>query len=153
VYLKHAWEAQKAIAKIHELIFAKANIRIERRMNFAKLDLEKDLPDNRIIATVAFAMKTRDNKNSPYYGYDVIKLVTNDLNMQIIAFEVLRSPNFIVEPYKRDLAKLKAESFKPKSRNTSSEDIKKDSDGEEYIALSKNDKTPYNSPIIIYIVT
>jgi len=144
------WESQKAIVKIHQLTMSGANIRIERRMNFSKLDLEKDMPDNKIVACVSYVIKSRSNANSPYHGYDKVKLVTNDYNMQIIALEVLRSLDFSVEFYKRDLAKLKDESFKLKSRNVPSEEIKKDDKGEEYVALAKNDKTPYNSPIVIY---
>lgn len=144
------WEAQKVIRKIHSLLQAGANLVLERRTFFSGLGLDKNTPDHKIIAGAAFVARNKNNPQSRYYGYDKIKLVTNDYGMQIIAMEVIKRPDFSVEFYKRDITKLKDNSLKLESRNIPSQEIKRGDNSDEYFPLSSKDKLSYSKPVIVY---
>lgn len=144
------YEAQKAIKKIHALLLSDANIVVERKMNFSKNDLDKTLPDHRIIAGVNSVLQEKNRPKSPYFGYDKVKLVTNDYGMQIFAREIGAKFGLIVEFYQKDRTKLRKEALIIRTKNIPFDLIKKDKDKKEYYPLSGNEKIPENGPVIVY---
>jgi PhoH-like ATPase len=144
------YEAQKAIKKIHALLLSNANIVVERKMNFSKNDLDKTLPDHRIIAGVNSVLQEKNRPKSPYFGYDKVKLVTNDYGMQIFAREIGAKFSLIVEFYQKDRAKLRKEALIIRTKNIPFDLIKKDRDKNEYYPLSGSERIPENGPVIIY---
>ncbi len=145
-----SYEAQKAIKKIHALLLSGANIVVERKMNFSKNDLDKSLPDHRIIAGVNSVLQEKNRPKSPYFGYDKVKLVTNDYGMQIFAREIGSKFGLIVEFYQKDRAKLRKEALIIRTKNIPFDLIKKDQEKREYYPLSGNEKIPENGPVIVY---
>lgn len=145
-----SWESQKVIKKIHALLLAKANLILERRTHYIHQGLDKNLADHRIVAGAAFILKDKQRIKSPYYGYSKVKLVSNDYGLQVIAYGSISDRNLVIEFYQRDIAKIKMDSLKFKSRNVSASEIKKDHRGFEYVQLNKSDKTPSSHPVIIY---
>ena len=143
------YEAQKAIKKIHALLLSGANIIVERKMIFAKTELDKSLPDHRIIAGVNAVIQDKSRVKSPYFGYDKVKLVTNDFGMQIFAREVGAKSGLIVEFYQKDRTKLRKEALAIRTKNIPFDLIKKDRDKNEYYPLG-NEKIPENGPVIVY---
>ena len=144
------WEAQKVIKKIHALILAKSNLVIERRTNFNQSGLDKLVPDHIIIACVRYVSREMNNAKSRYYGYDKVKLVTNDYGMQVVALESIVSAKCHVDFYQRDITKLKDRALKLMTKNISSSEISKNGKGQEYYQLSKKDRIPYGVPVLIY---
>jgi len=145
-----SWEAQVVIKEIHALRFANANLILEKRVYFNHQELDKNTADHRIVAGAAFILREMKKSQSRYYGYDKLKLVSNDYGLQIVAYESIRDEEFLIEFYKKDISKLKADALKMKSRNIRSKDLKLNTDGNEYIELPKGDKTPLSHPVVLY---
>mgnify|MGYP001809942649 CR=1 FL=1 len=143
------WEAGKAIKNIHALVLAKANIIIERRTVFPNGDLDKNEPDHRIVATAVFIVKSLSSSNSPYFGYEKVKLVTNDDGMQIVASQFIVNPRFSFEPYKRDLTRIKEDELKLPVKTINQAEIKKNAAKNEYCSILKSDRIPYGVPTLI----
>ncbi len=101
-----AYEAQRAIKKIFTLLLPGTNnIIVEQNMLFARTSLNKIKPDHKIVATVNHIIQAKRRDKSIYFGYDKVKLVTNDYGMQIIAREVGVTFGLLVEFYKKSITK------------------------------------------------
>ena len=146
-----AYEAQRAIKKIFTLLLPGTNnIIVEQNMLFARTSLNKIKPDHKIVATVNHIIQAKRRDKSIYYGYDKVKLVTNDYGMQIIAREVGVNFGLLVEFYKKSITKLRKEELVLASINVPSEKILKNKDKEEYYVLTAKDRIFENASVIVY---
>ncbi len=146
-----AYEAQRAIKKIFSLLLSgDNNIIVEQSMLYARTSLNKIKPDHKIVATVNHVLQAKRRDKSIYYGYDKVKLVTNDYGMQIIAREVGANFGLIVEFYKKSQTKLRKEELVLASINIPSEKIKKDKDKKEYYILTPKDRILENAAVLVY---
>lgn len=145
-----SWEAQKAIKAIHALGFAKANLILEKRTHYPHSEMDKSLADHRIVAGAAYIVKEMKKPQSRYYGYNKLKLISNDYGLQIVARESISDDKFFIEFYKRDITRLKADALKLKTRNIQAEAFKTNGKGEEYVDITGSDKTPRSHPTLLY---
>lgn len=149
------WEAGKLIKNIHSLKIAKTNLVIERRAYFPSSDLDKSIPNHRIIATALYVAKNISTHNSQYYGYGKVKLITNDYGMQVTAMEVVNNFKLSVEFYRQDMTKLKKDSLKIIVKNLPYEEIHKDSQGNksqaEYYQLSTGSRLSHSAPVLVRV--
>lgn len=125
------FEVQEAIRGIDKLREAgDSSLIIERGMHFSKLNLDKNVPDHQIIATLNYVLyhfsrgKERPTKQSnPYSGYDKVKMVTNDYTVKILARETDQKEKPIVEPYLKTRLELKQKDLIIPTFNVKAEEI------------------------------
>jgi PhoH-like ATPase len=98
------YEVMDAIREIDKLKEANdASLIIERRMNFSRMNLDKNNPDHQIIATLNEVLSQFAGNHEPYKGYDRVKMVTGDYTVKILARETNQKVKPIVESYKKGL--------------------------------------------------
>ncbi|MFA6369530.1 MAG: PhoH family protein [Patescibacteria group bacterium] len=102
--IKHeARMASNLILQYHK----EGKLKIVWHENFSKLPLDKDVPDNRIIACLNHIVKT---KASLYNDYQKIKLVTDDTSMLLLASSFFeKNPLVEVERFKNIRVDIKLE--------------------------------------------
>jgi len=70
---------REVIREIRNLQRAKdPSLVLEKEMLFANKRLDRQVPDDQILATMEFVMKQMTKKNSRYFGYSKIKMISND---------------------------------------------------------------------------
>jgi len=100
-------EAQKALREIDRLqTEGNPFLVIEMGMIFTRLNLDKTNPDHQIIATLNFVLYHSSREGSKYYGYDDVKMITDDYAVKILAREVKQNKKLIVEPYFNNRIKI-----------------------------------------------
>lgn len=98
-----ARSASSLILKYHQ----EGKLQILWSENFSKLPLDKDIPDNRIIACLNHVVRT---KTSAYSEYQKIKLVTDDTSMLLLASSFFEKSELVeVERFKNIRVSVKLE--------------------------------------------
>lgn len=93
-------EALKALREIDRLqTEGNPFLIVEKGKIFTHMDLDKDSPDHKIIATLNFVLYNASRETSQYYAYDDVKMITDDYTVKILAREVHQKKKLIVEPY------------------------------------------------------
>ncbi len=97
-------EVRDVIKDIKEMVFSNnENLVLERNVDFGDFNLDKDKPDDQIMATFNYVVK-----QSRYSDYQKFKLITDDRNMRIIAFGLFGdNPKISIEKYRANLVPLK----------------------------------------------
>jgi len=100
---------REVIREIRNLQRAKdPSLVLEKEMLFANKRLDRQVPDDQILATMEFVMKQMTKKNSRYFGYSKIKMISNDNLVQVMA-EITAEENpgiLVVEDYKKSRSRL-----------------------------------------------
>ncbi len=123
-------DVREVIRQIEKFGFGKnERFEVEKNTSFAGIDLEKGRPDYQIMATLNYIIS-----NEKYEGYDLYKLVTNDVNMRIMAYALFKDKVKVsIEPYKQEqieqknareeIATVHVEDFSPDMAIDYSEEI------------------------------
>ena len=92
-------DVREVIRQIERYAFGKNDLfEVEKELNFEGIDLDKNRPDYQIMATLNYVVKS-----GKYKGYNTYKLVTNDVNMRIMAYSLFKeNPKISVEEYKQE---------------------------------------------------
>ena len=99
-------EVRMTIKEIEGLVFSNnPQLIVEKNTLFDGLNLQKDLPDNKIMATFNYVIKNSE----VYGGYQKYKLVTEHINMRVIAHSLFNaiSSQIMVEAYHANTINLR----------------------------------------------
>jgi len=99
------YEARQAIARIEEIRYKKdPSLVIERETRWGNYDLDRNIPDHKILATFLKIVEDfhRKTKNRKYDGYGKVKLVSRDKTMRILARDMNLGDDVIIEDYRDD---------------------------------------------------
>ena len=100
-------EAMKALREIDKLqTEGNPFLVIENGMIYTRLNLDRTNPDHQIIATLNFVLYHSSNPKSKYFGYDDVKMITDDYTVKILSREVKQKTNLIVEPFFSNKVKI-----------------------------------------------
>lgn len=100
-------EVREAIRIIKESLRRRdSNIVLEKEMDFSGINFDKSLADNRIIATLNYIVGKSKNRSSCYYGYDGIKMITNDNMVEILSRFINQPEKLIIEDYRKSQVKI-----------------------------------------------
>lgn len=100
-------EVRDVVRRIEEALRnSDDNLIIEREMDFTGTSLDKAVPDHRIIATLNYVVKRSQNRDSQYFGYDAVKMITGDNMVKILARLVSSRGKLIIETYRRSQVKI-----------------------------------------------
>jgi len=118
------FEVQEAIREIDKLREADdPSLIIEKGKHFSKLDLDKNVPDHQIIATLNYVLYHFSRNHDRYSGYDKVKMITNDYTVKILARETDQKEKPIVEPYLKTRLAIKQKDLMIQSANVPFADI------------------------------
>ncbi len=97
-------EVREVIREIEEMVFSSnPNLVLERNFDFGDFNLDKEKPDDQIMATFNYVIR-----HDRYKDYQKFKLITDDRNMRIIAFGLFGdNPKVSIEQYRANLVPLK----------------------------------------------
>lgn len=145
-------EARTVIKKIESLMSARANIVIELNEYYAQCSqLDKSIPDHRIIATLRYVAKNMRRPNSQYYGYNKLKFISNDEGMRIMANIIMsKAVNLSIDSYQKDQTKLSKDDLILKTLNVPYLELKQSESNRLSFSLPKSLKLLENSGVIVY---
>ncbi len=152
-------EVRKAVREIDRLQEAgDTSLVIEPGMIFSKLNLDENIPDHQIIATLNYVLTRATKNHPPYIGYDKVKMISNDLELKILARGIgnkkegnVKLREVVVEQYLKSRAKITEKDFVTPIYKISVTNTNADpSQGMSFPALGKLKKVPDGSAIIGY---
>ena len=144
-------EAMKALREIDRLqTEGNPFLIIESGMLFTRMNLDKTNPDHQIIATLNYIAYHASHPGDKYFGYDAIKMITDDYTVKILAREVNQKSKVIVEPYLNNRVKIADKDLDIPMFYVSKDDIIRP--GKDYIFSVKGNlrNVPDGSPMIGY---
>ncbi len=97
-------DAREVIREIEKYAFDKNPLfEVEKNYDFSGIDLDKSRADYKIMATLNYILKSEH-----YRGYHLYKVVSNDLNMRIMAHALFKeNPLVSIEPHKEEQVEQK----------------------------------------------
>jgi PhoH-like ATPase len=144
-------EAQKALREIDRLqTEGNPFLVIETGMIFTRLNLDKTNPDHQIIATLNYVLYHSSREGSKYYGYDNVKMITDDHTVKILAREVKQKTELLVEPYFNNRIKIDDKDLDIPIRFVNDNSIKREGRDIFFPAKGNLRRIPDGAPIIGY---
>lgn len=97
-------DVREVIREIEKYAFDKNPLfEVEKNYDFSGIDLDKSRADYKIMATLNYILKSEH-----YRGYHLYKVVSNDLNMRIMAHALFKeNPLVSIEPHKEEQVEQK----------------------------------------------
>lgn len=99
---------REVIREIRNLQRAKdPSLALEKEMLFANRRLNRQVPDDQILATMEFVIRQVPKRTSRYFGYSKVKMISNDNLVQVMAeITAEENPILTVEDYKKSRSRL-----------------------------------------------
>lgn len=97
-------DVREVIREIEKYAFDKNPLfEVEKNYDFSGIDLDRSQADYKIMATLNYILKSEH-----YRGYNLYKVVSNDLNMRIMAHALFKeNPLVSIEPHKQEQVEQK----------------------------------------------
>lgn len=153
-------EVRKAVREIDRLQeTGSTSLVIESGMMFSKMNLDENIPDHQIIATLNYVLTRATKNHPPYIGYDKVKMVSNDLELKILARGIgnkkegnVKLKEVVVEQYLKSRAKITHKDFiTPLFQVTTTNTNADITQSMSFPALGKLKKVPDGAAIIGYL--
>jgi len=144
-------EARAALAEI-DRIQSENNKRliVEKGMLFNRLKLDKNKPDHQIIATLNYVAYSTTQENSIYYGYNEVRMISDDNAVKITARGLRQKVKIVVQPYLSNRVKIKDEDFSFKHLYVKASSIVHVDGEKRFLAEKALRQIPVGSAIIGY---
>ena len=146
-------EAMKVLREIDRLqTESNPYLVIETETMFTRLRLDKNNPDHQIIATLNYVAYHASREGSKYYGYDSVKMITDDYTVKILAREVNQKIKITVEPYFNNRVKINEKDLDIPVYYVSKDDVISTNQGKDLQFFAKGNLKNVldGSPIIGY---
>jgi|GEM_PF-1373638 predicted ribonuclease YlaK len=144
-------EAMKALREIDRLqTEGNPFLIIESGMLFTRMNLDKTNPDHQIIATLNYIAYHASHPGDKYFGFDAIKMITDDYTVKILAREVNQKSKVIVEPYLKNRVKIADKDLDIPVFYVGKDDIIRQGDNFVFLLKGNLKSVPDGSPMIGY---